>query len=276
MNIDTLNVNGVEKYTDRIINLLIAYGPKVILAILVLIIGLFIINRISGVIEKILGKRHTDNTLSRFIVNMIGIVLKTLLIISVAQMVGIETTSFVAVMAAASLAIGMALQGSLGNFAGGALILFFRPYKIGDLIEAQGNIGNVKEIQLFTTHIVTPTNRLVIIPNGPMSNGNIINHSAEGKVRVDIKIAIAADENIDKARAIVMELLHKNPMILDEPTSTMNVSELGDNYTQFLVLAYSLPTNYWAAYFSIQEDIRKAFQNASIKGPQPLRIIQQA
>lgn len=160
----------------------------------------------------------------------------------------------------------MALQGSLGNFAGGALILFFRPYKIGDLIEAQGNTGFVKEIQLFTTHIVTFANRLVIIPNGILSNGNIINHSAEGKVRVDIKIAIAADESIDKTRAIVMELLHNHPLVL-QGQSSVNVSELGEYSTQFLVLSYCLPGDYWSVFFSVQEEIRKAFQSIPVKGP---------
>lgn len=275
MKIENLNVQGVERYTQKLLDLLIVYGPKVLLAIIVLIIGLYIINKITSGFSKLLNKRQTDSTLSKFIVNMIGIVLKTLLFISVAQMVGIETTSFVAVMAAASLAIGMALQGSLGNFAGGALILFFKPYKIGDLIEAQGNTGHVKEIQLFTTHIVTFANRLVIIPNGPMSNGNIINHSAEGKVRVDIKTAIAADEDIDKARAVMMNVLRSNPVILEEPLTTVNVSELGDYYTQFLVLTYCLPSNYWTVLFSVQEDIRKAFQKEGIKGPKPYRVIEQ-
>ena len=154
MNIDTLNVQGVGKYTEKIIDLLIVYGPKVLLALIVLIIGLFIINRMTGVIGNILGKRHTDTTLTRFIVNMIGIVFKTLLIISVAQMVGIETTSFVAVMAAASLAIGMALQGSLGNFAGGALILFFRPYKIGTNIPESMFVPTDAPLDVYNTTFI--------------------------------------------------------------------------------------------------------------------------
>lgn len=276
METTNIDVQGASKYLDKLIEMAITYGPKVLLALVVLLAGLFIINKISAILGKILKRRNTDITLSRFLVNMLNMVLKVLLIISVAQMVGIETTSFVAVMAAASLAIGMALQGSLGNFAGGALILFFRPYKIGDLIEAQGHTGHVKEIQLFTTHIITGTNRLVIIPNGPLSNGNIINHSAEGKVRVDIKIAIAADESIDKAREVVMQVLKDFPQVLDNPASSVNVSGLGDNNTQLDVLTYCHPADYWAVFFGVQENIRKALNAASVKGPQPIRIIQQA
>lgn len=276
METQVVTVEGASKYLDKLIDMAITYGPKVLLALLVLLTGLFVINKISSLLGKILKKRNTDVTLSRFLVNMLNMALKVLLIISVAQMVGIETTSFVAVMAAASLAIGMALQGSLGNFAGGALILFFRPYKIGDLIEAQGHVGHVKEIQLFTTHIVTGTNRLVIIPNGPLSNGNIINHSAEGKVRIDIKIAIASDESIDKAREIVLQVLKEHPKVLDQPASSVNVAALGDNNTQLDVLTYCQPGDYWAVFYGVQENIRKAFNNSAVKGPQPVRIIQQA
>lgn len=276
METQVVTVEGASKYLDKLIDMAITYGPKVLLALLVLLTGLFVINKISSLLGKILKKRNTDVTLSRFLVNMLNMALKVLLIISVAQMVGIETTSFVAVMAAASLAIGMALQGSLGNFAGGALILFFRPYKIGDLIEAQGHVGHVKEIQLFTTHIVTGTNRLVIIPNGPLSNGNIINHSAEGKVRIDIKIAIASDESIDKAREIVLQVLKEHPKVLNQPASSVNVAALGDNNTQLDVLTYCQPGDYWAVFYGVQENIRKAFNNSAVKGPQPVRIIQQA
>jgi small conductance mechanosensitive channel len=275
METQIVSVDGASKYLDKLIDMAIAYGPKVLLAVIVLIVGLFIINKLSGVLSKILKRRQTDVTLTSFLVNLISMALKVLLIISVAQMVGIETTSFVAVMAAASLAIGMALQGSLGNFAGGALILFFRPYKIGDLVEAQGHVGHVKEIQLFTTHIITPTNRLVIIPNGPMSNGSIVNHSAEGRVRVDIKIAIAGDEDIDKARTEVLKVLNANDLILKTPAPSVNVSALGDNFIHFDVLSYCDPGNYWAVFYGTQEQIKKAFVMASVKGPQPLRIIQQ-
>lgn len=274
METQIVSVDGASKYLDKFIDMAIAYGPKVLLAVIVLIVGLFIINKLSGVLSKILKRRQTDVTLTSFLVNLISMALKVLLIISVAQMVGIETTSFVAVMAAASLAIGMALQGSLGNFAGGALILFFRPYKIGDLVEAQGHVGHVKEIQLFTTHIITPTNRLVIIPNGPMSNGSIVNHSAEGRVRVDIKIAIAGDEDIDKARTEVLKVLNANDLILKTPAPSVNVSALGDNFIHFDVLSYCEPGNYWAVFYGTQEQIKKAFVAASVKGPQPLRIIQ--
>lgn len=275
METQIVSVDGASKYLDKLIDMAIAYGPKVLLAVIVLIVGLFIINKLSGILSKILKRRQTDVTLTSFLVNLISMALKVLLIISVAQMVGIETTSFVAVMAAASLAIGMALQGSLGNFAGGALILFFRPYKIGDLVEAQGHVGHVKEIQLFTTHIITPTNRLVIIPNGPMSNGSIVNHSAEGRVRVDIKIAIAGDEDIDKARTEVLKVLNANDLILKTPAPSVNVSALGDNFIHFDVLSYCDPGNYWAVFYGTQEQIKKAFVMASVKGPQPLRIIQQ-
>ena len=166
---------NLEKVTDQAIELAMNYGPKLLLAILTLIIGLWIIKRVLGILDKSLQKGNVELTLQKFLVNVVSVLLKAILLISVASMVGIETTSLIAMLGAAGLAIGLALQGSLANFAGGVLILFFKPFKVGDLIESQGYLGIVKEIQIFNTVLRTVDNQRVIIPNGQLSNGCLTN-----------------------------------------------------------------------------------------------------
>lgn len=263
----------IQKISDTIVTKIIDYGPKVLMALVVLIIGNVIINNLVKAINKMLSKRDTDPTLSKFLLNLASGLLKVLLFISVASMLGVATTSFVAVLGAMSLAVGMALQGSLGNFAGGALILLFRPFKVGDLIEAQGNTGTVKEIQLFTTHLVTGTNRLVIIPNGPLSNGNIINHSAIGNVRVDFDVTVANSIDVEDARTVIMNVLNNHPLVLKNPAPSVNVKQLGDSGYVLLVLPYAKPEDYWGTFFGVQEEVRSALNKSNITAPTPTRII---
>ena len=183
------------------------YAPKLALAILTLIIGLWIIGGISRLFTSSMEKSKVDATLIPFMNNLVSWVLKLLLFISVASMLGIATTSFIAVLGAAGLAIGLALQGSLSNFAGGVLVMIFKPYKVGDLIESQGHLGVVKEVQIFNTIVVSPQNKQIIIPNGIASNGSVINYTAEGQLRVDLTVGIAYDEDISKAKTIVLDVL---------------------------------------------------------------------
>ena len=261
-----------NKISESVINGILTYGPKVLAELLVLFIGNFVINKIATATGNVLKKKETDPTLSGFVLNLITALLKVLLFVSVASMLGVATTSFVAVIGAMSLAVGMALQGSLGNFAGGALILLFRPFKVGDLIEAQGNVGHVKEISLFTTQIVTGTNRLVIIPNGPLSNGNIINHSAMGSVRVDFDIHISNKFSIEETRATVMEVLNNHPQVLKNPAPSVNVRQLNDAGYVMVVNPFCLPEHYWKVFFETQEQIKNALAKAAIGSPIPTQI----
>lgn len=262
----------MEKYLEALKNLLIEYSPKVLTALAILIVGLFIIGLIIKMTKKIMHKRGVDETLQKFLTNLLSWTLKILLLVSVIAKLGIETTSFAAILAAAGLAIGLALQGSLSNFAGGALIMIFKPFKVGDLIEAQGELGVVKEIQIFTTQINTPTNKLVIIPNGTLSNGNITNYSAEGNLRVDLTMGVSYDADIKQTKEVLMNVLKSNPKVLQDPAPTINVSELADSSVNFAVRPWSTVADYWDVYFGVTEECKLALDKAGIEIPYPHKV----
>ena len=264
---------NIEQYVNKAIELGMEHGPKIILAVLTLIIGLWVVGGVSKMLGKLFKRQQIDATLALFLNSMMAWMLKVLLVISVASMIGIETTSFVAVLGAGGLAVGLALQGSLQNFAGGALILIFRPYNVGDLIEAQGHFGVVKEIQIFTTILVTLQNRRVIIPNGAMSNGSIINHSAEQRVRVDLEIGIAYEADIDKAKAVLMEAMEKHEKVLKDPKPFVGVAALADSSVNLAVRPYCHPDHYWDVYFDIQEYGKKALDANDVTIPFPQRDV---
>ena len=196
-------------------------------------------------------------------------VLKVLLFLSVATMVGIETTSFIAIFSAATLAIGLALQGSLSNFAGGVLLLVFKPYKVGDLIEAQGHLGVVKRIQIFNTILLNPQNKTIIVPNGAVAGNSVINYSEEGILRVDLSAGISYDSDIREAKNVLMKVLESNPKVLKDPAPFVGVSELGDSSVNFAVRPWSTVADYWDVYFSINEEVKYALDNAGISIPFP-------
>lgn len=258
-----------ELELDKVYDLVTEYGLKVIGAILLYIIGSWIVGRLIRVTRKVLIKRNMDESLQKFLLDLASWALKILLVIMVISALGVETTSFAAVIAAAGLAIGMALQGSLSNFAGGVLIMIFKPYKIGDLIEAQGELGTVKEIEIFTTKLITPENKLAIIPNGAMGNGNIVNYTAEGKIRVDTVAGIGYDEDIKKAKEVLLEMLTSNPMVLKDPAPTVNVLELADSSVNFAVRPFCKPEHYWDVYFDTIEGTKLALDKAGIEIPYP-------
>jgi len=264
---------NVEKIIETITGLLLSYGPKVLMAVITLIIGLWIINKVVSVLGKALEARKTDQTLTPFLKSLIGTALKVLLLVSVASMVGIATTSFVAILGAAGLAIGLALQGSLSNFAGGVLILIFKPYKVGDLIDAQGEFGEVKEIQIFNTIIVTPDNKRVILPNGLVSNGIIKNVSAEGYLRVDTVVGISYGDNIKQAKDVIMNTLLEDPQVLKDPAPIVAVVELGDNSVNLCVRPYATVENYWDVYFNTYENVKNALDKEGISIPFPQRDV---
>ena len=258
-----------QKWIDAGYNLIIEFGPKVIAAILIWIIGSWIIKMVIKGIRKAMTKANYDESLKKFLLNLITWIFKIVLILVVLGTVGVETTSFAAVIAAAGLAVGLALQGSLGNFAGGVLIMIFKPIKIGDLIEAQGEIGVVKEIEIFTTKLTGLSNREIIIPNGALSNGNIINYTTEGTRRVDLVFGVGYDSDIKKTKEVFSQVLAAHPKVLKEPAPTIAVSELADSSINFVVRPWCKSDDYWNVYFEITENVKEALDAAGIEIPYP-------
>lgn len=265
---DDLNV-----YTDKGLQFLIDYGPRVVGSLVVLVLGFLLISWITKLTRKGLRRGKVDETLIPFMSSLVNWTLKALLIISVASMVGIATTSFIAVLGAAGLAIGLALQGTLGNFAGGVIILLFKPYKLGDLIEAQGFLGVVEEIQIFITKLRSPQNELIIIPNGAISNGSLKNYTETGFRRVDCTIGIAYNEDVKKAREVLMGVLSTHEKILKDPAPFVAVSELADSSVNLAVRPFVKPEDYWEVYFYVYEEGKAALDKAGITIPFPQRDV---
>ena len=261
-----------QKYLDIAMSLIEKYAMNLVIAFLILIVGLWLAKKIVKITKKLMAKRGIDVTLQKFIGDLVGWALKILIFITAISQLGIETTSFIAVLGAAGLAIGLALQGALANFAGGALIMIFKPFKVGDLIEAQGELGAVKEIQIFVTKLTSPENKLVIIPNGILSNGNIINYTEEGKLRVDLTFGVGYDEDIKKTKDVLMQVMLSNNNILKDPAPSVNVSELADSSVNFAVRSWATPENYWNVYFGILEEGKKALDKAGIEIPYPHQV----
>ncbi len=256
-------------YKEKLVEMAVKYAPKLLLAILTLIIGLWIIRILTRLLEKGLSKSKIDESLHHFLKSGASILLKILLLISVASMVGIQTTSFVALIGAASFAVGLALQGSLANFAGGVLILLFKPFKVGDLIEAQGQSGIVRQIQIFNTVLNTLDNKRVIIPNGNLSNGSIINYSAEPTRRVDWTFGIGYNDDLKKAKEILSGIIADDTRTLEDPEPMVAVAELADSSVNFTLRAWCKPEDYWELFFDIQEKVKLAFDEKGISIPYP-------
>ena len=265
-------MEDAQKWIDKGIDFATEYGPKVLGAILIYIIGSWIIKKIMGALRRVMAKSKYDESLQRFLLNLVSWALKIVLILVVIGKLGVDTTSFAAIIAAAGLAVGLALQGSLANFAGGVLIMIFKPYKIGDLVEAQGELGVVKEIEIFTTKLVTPENKLAIVPNGAMSNGNIVNYTAEGKIRVDTVIGVAYEEDIKEVKEVLLSVLTSNPQVLKDPAPSVNVLELADSSVNFAVRPFCKPEDYWDVYFATYEGCKNALDKAGIEIPYPHEV----
>ncbi|MCT4622343.1 MAG: mechanosensitive ion channel [Schleiferiaceae bacterium] len=254
---------------DMAYNLIVEHGPRVLLIIVLFFVGLWVIKRVESMLRKVMTKRGVDQSLIPFVGSLTDIGLKALLIISLAGMLGFETTSFVAILGAAGLAVGLALQGTLANFAGGVLILIFKPYRVGDLIEAQGEKGTVSEIQIFVTIIHTPENKTVIIPNGAISNGNITNYTREGFMRVDLTFGISYDSDIKKAKEVLLAVMQEHPKVLKDPAPFVGVAELADSSVNLAVRPHADPDHYWDVYFDIYEAGKIALDEAQITIPFP-------
>ncbi|MCA1756070.1 MAG: mechanosensitive ion channel [Bacteroidales bacterium] len=254
-----------EKLTD----LATTYGIKLILAIVVLVVGLMIVKWITRGAVRMMARANVSESLVPFLKSMISVILKILVFISVLGMVGIEMTSFIAILAAAGLAVGLALQGTFQNFAGGIIILLFKPYKVGDFIETQGYLGSVKEIQIFTTVLLTPDNKTIIIPNSPIATDSLTNFSAQEKRRVDLSFGIGYGDDIEKARAIIRSLIDADERIDKEPEPFVRVSELGDSSVNFAVRVWANTGDYWDIYFDLTENVKKSFDREGVSIPFP-------
>jgi len=260
---------NAEEILNQITEMTLLYGPKLISAIVVWIIGGWIIKAIGKGVDKALQKGKTDPSLMPFLLGLVNGLLKVMLVITVLGMLGIEMTSFIAVLGAAGLAVGMALSGTLQNFAGGVMILIFKPFKNGDVIEAQGYIGSVSEIQIFNTILKTPDNKTIIIPNGGLSTSSMVNYSTEATRRVDWTIGIGYGDDADKAREVIKRLCDEDARILKDPEVFIAVSELADSSVNFAVRAWVNAADYWGVYFEMNEKVYKTFESEGLNIPYP-------
>lgn len=261
-----------QKWIDKGVEIVSEYGIRVLAAIIIWIVGSWIIKKILKAISKAMDKSNYEVSLQKFLKNLLGWALKILLILVILSKLGIETTSFAAILAAAGLAVGLALQGSLSNFAGGVLIMIFKPFKVGDVIQAQGEIGKVKEIEIFTTKLLNPQNRLVIIPNGALSNGNITNFTAEGMLKVFLTIGVSYDSDIKQAKEVLMGVLMAQEKVLKDPPPVVEVVALGDSSIDFAVRPAVMADDYWAVHFATLENAKNALDAAGIEIPYPHQV----
>ncbi len=260
------NLFNLEKFSD----LVTAYAPKVVGAILTLIIGFWIIGMIVRGVKNLMSRNGVDETVQPFLGSLVSVGLKVMLLLSVAGMFGVETTSFVAIFGALAFAIGMALQGSLGHFASGVLLLIFKPYKVNDLVEiGGGQTGTVKEVQVFNTILATLDNKRIIVPNGVVTSNVITNISGQGEVGVELTFGIGYNDSIDKAREIILNVGKNCPWILDNPKQGVVVAELGDSSVNLATRPFVKSENYWDAFFYMQENVKKEFDKAGVGIPYP-------
>ena len=260
----TLDPNYIATYANTFITTLIDYSPKVISALIILFIGLYAIRIINRLIRKIMIKRNLDATLSKFLADILLWVLRVLLFVTFIDKLGIGTSSFVAILGAMGLAVGLSLQGSLSNFAGGMLIILFKPFKVGDTIEAQGVQATVLEIQIFVTKLITGNNQTIFIPNGTLSNGTIINYSMQGTRRADLTISISYDTNLKEAKDIITTVLKNNPKILTSPVAEVSVKNITDNSVQLAVRPWAKNEDFGSVVADTLENCKLAFDTAGI------------
>ena len=267
-----MNVEELVKISEAWLPVVLEYSGKLTLAVITLLIGWWLISRLMSSIESMLAARKVDRALSSFISSLVSIVLRILLLISVASMIGVETTSFIAMIGAAGLAIGLALQGSLANFAGGVLIMLFRPFRAGDWIEAQGVSGSVDSIQIFHTTLKTADNKVVIVPNGALSNGHITNYSREPRRRADINIGIDYSSDIKRAREVLLDIA-KDPRVQLDPAPVVFVTGLGESAVNISLRVWVATGDFWPVTFEFTELAKERLTEAGIGIPFPQRVV---
>jgi small conductance mechanosensitive channel len=264
---EELSLNRLEEFLDHSIDVLLQFSVKIVSALVVLGVGILVIRLIKGVVQKIVDKKEVDPTVSGFLLNMISWLLKLLLFIAVISKLGVETSSFVAVLGAMGLAIGLSLQGSLSNFTGGLLIIMFKPFKVGDSIEAQGVAGTVKRIQVFNTQINSDNNQAIFIPNGILSNGTVINYSKEPNRRANLKITVATDNDLRKVNEVLLQVLNNNPKVLKNPAPAVVLADIVEGSTVFYVRPWSARKEFSAMVSEVLFGIKEALEREKIKTP---------
>jgi small conductance mechanosensitive channel len=268
--------NSVENLTSLAkhgLDTLIGYLPSIIGALVILILGLWLIKLVMGRIKKIMEKREVDPGVRGFALSILGVVLKILLFIFVISKLGVETTSFAAILAAAGLAIGLALQGSLSNFAGGVLIIILKPFKVGDFIDAQGESGTVSDISIFYTYLTTVNNQRIVIPNGQLSNNKVTNYSYESSRRDVVTVGISYDSDIKKAREVLLNILNNDDRTLKDPAPVVFVGGLGDNSVDLSVRYWAKNEDFWGLHFDFIEKLKVDLENEGISFPFPQRDV---
>ena len=264
-------INGVisEDLVTRAYDLGAEFGLKLVTALVIFIIGRWVARWLAGLVQKGLAKAGTDTTLSGFLRNIIYIGLLTFVVLAAIAQLGVQTTSFIAVLGAAGFAVGLALQGSLANFAAGVLIIVFRPFKVGDFVEAAGISGVVETIQIFTTTLRTGDNKTIVVPNGQITSGTIVNYSAKDTRRVDMVFGVGYGDDLDKVRNVISQVLKEDERVLADPEATIGVLELADSSVNFAVRPWVKTADYWPVYFDLNEKIKKRFDAQGITIPFP-------
>lgn len=260
-------------WLDKVKGMAIDFAPKLLGAIAVYIIGNWLINKVHGLLIRVMAKRNMEVSLQRFLGSLFKVSMLILLLLSVIGMLGVNITSFAALLAGAGLAIGAALNGSLGNLAGGVMLLLFKPFKIGDIIESQGSTGVVQEIGIFNTVILTPDNKTVILPNGALSTNTITNFNTHGNLRVDLRMNVSPDTDIAKAKAIATQTMLSHPTVLASPAPEVNIFEVANGCVTLAIRPYTTQTDYWDVYFGVTEKVKKAFDENGIVLATPTHVV---
>jgi small conductance mechanosensitive channel len=266
-------MNPLAFSTEKLIELVTLYGLRVLGAIAIFFIGRAVAKLLRNGIRRLLAKGNVDETLSRFITSLSYIALLAFVVIASLNQLGVQTTSLIAVLGAAGLAVGLALQGSLSNFAAGVLLILFKPFKTGDYIEGGGTAGTVEEIQILTTQLATPDNKTVIVPNAKMLGDNIVNYSSKGTRRVDMVFGIGYGDDIDKAKSILQTIIDGDQRVMSDPEPMIVVSALADSSVNLAVRVWTLGSDYWGFYFDTMEAVKKAFDAENVTIPFPQRDV---
>ena len=270
---EDVSMNGIGELVSVFLDKVISYLPSIIAALVILILGLWVIKLIVGRIRKVMEKREVDPGVRGFALSVLGVVLKILLFIVIITKLGVETTSFAAILAAAGLAIGLALQGSLSNFAGGVLIIILKPYRVGDFIEAQGESGSVTEISIFYTILTTPNNQRIVIPNGQLSNNKVTNYSYEPTRRNVMTVGISYDSDIKKSREVLLNIVNSDERTLKDPAPVVFVGGLGDNSVDLSLRFWANQADYWGLHFDTIEKLKTELEDAGVSFPFPQRDV---
>lgn len=266
-------MENFEFSTDILMNFAMEYGPSLLKAIAVLVLGLWLVKIIVGVVKRVLGKSNVDPSLKGFLGSIISILLKVLVYITALGMLGVQMTSFIAILGAAGLAVGLALQGSLSNFAGGVLILFFKPFKVGDFIERGSESGTVEKIDILYTVLNTPDNQTIVIPNGQLANSPVTNYSNKETRRVRFSVGIGYGDDVAKAREVILKVLHDDQRTLETPEPIVVLTELADSSLNLSARAWTKSEDYWAYFWENLENIKTALDEEGVEIPYPQRDV---